>query len=365
MKFSIAKETILDGLQQVQSVISTRTTLPILQNVLIEAKHGALVLSTTDLDVGISASVDAEVEEQGATTLPARRLFSICRELPAADASIEVDSRNVATLKSGNALFKILGLAREEFPPMAPIEKAKALKLPQQLLRDMLRKTSYAISHDETRYVLNGILMSFKERKLTMVATDGRRLALADTEVELAPSQEADIILPTKAVNELQRLLKDEGDVTLNMTESRCSFDLGRARLMSKLTEGNYPNYRQVIPAETKERVSLERETFLTTIRRVALLTSEKSSSVKLSFSKDAATLSANSPDVGEARESIAVKYRGKDFTAAFNPEYLMDPLRNLADDEVHFDFVDDTSPGVIRVSSSSFLYVIMPMRMA
>lgn len=365
MKFTVARETIVEGLHQVQSVISTRTTLPILQNALIEAADGRLVLSTTDLDVGISATIEAQVQEPGAATLPARRLLNICRELSAPEVAIEFDGKNVATIHSGNAVFRILGLGREEFPPVAPLEGARILKLEQAPLRDLLKRTSYAISHDETRYVLNGILMSFKEGKLTVVATDGRRLALADHEIELAASQEGDVILPTKAVGELQRLLGDTGEVTLNLTEARASFDLGRCRLVSKLTEGNYPNYRQVIPGETKERISLDRETLLTTVRRIGLLTSEKSSSVKLSFTKDALVLSANSPDVGEARESIAVKYRGKDFAVAFNPEYILDPLRSLADDEVHFDFVDETSPGVLRVNSSSFLYVIMPMRMA
>ena len=184
MKFSVSKEKLLAGLQTVQNVVSTRTTLPILSNVLLQAANGQVRLTTTDLDVGVSGSIEAQVEKDGGTTLPARRLATIVRELPAAEVQIEVDSKNVATIRCGQSFFKILGLPEEEFPPLPRFEEAKSFTLPQQALRDALKKTSYAISTDETRYVLNGILFSFKENKLTMVATDGRRLAMLDLEVE-------------------------------------------------------------------------------------------------------------------------------------------------------------------------------------
>ena len=365
MKIRVAKDKMLEGLQQVQSVISTRTTLPILQNVLIQAKQGKLELSTTDLDVGITCHIEAQVDEPGSTTLPARRLLSIFRELPNNEVDLETDSKDFASIRSGQSFFKINGLSQEEFPPFPKLENARQITIEQALLKDMFKKTSYAISHDETRYVLNGVLMSFKEKKLTMVATDGRRLALAESDLEFAKSQEIDIIIPTKTLNEIQRLLKEEGDITLVLTENKIRLEIGNTLLISKLVEGNYPNYRQVIPSETKERITLERETFLTTLRRVSLLTSEKSSSVKLNFAKDNLNISANTPEVGEARETLAIKYRGKEISIAFNPEYLMDALKNLASDEIHMDFVDELSPGVMRIDSSTFLYVIMPMRVA
>lgn len=207
--------------------------------------------------------------------------------------------------------------------------------------------------------------MSFKEKKLTMVATDGRRLALTESDLEFAKSQEIDIIIPTKTLNEMQRLLKDKGEITLSLTENKIRLEFDGTVLVSKLIEGNYPNYRQVIPGETKERITLERETFFNTLRRVSLLTSEKSSSVKLNFNKDTLTLSANTPEIGEARETLPIKYRGKELTIAFNPEYIMDALKNLSSDEIHMDFVDELSPGVMRIDTASFLYVIMPMRIA
>jgi DNA polymerase-3 subunit beta len=364
MKFSVSKEKLLAGLQTVQNVVSTRTTLPILSNVLLQAADDQLRLTTTDLDVGVSGAVSAQIEKPGATTLPARRLANIVRELPAAEIIVEVDSKNVASIRCGQSFFKILGLPEEEFPPLPKQTNARTFTIGQQLLRDALRKTSYAISTDETRYVLNGILFSFKENKLTLVATDGRRLALVDLELEFPRSQEVDIIVPTKAVTELGRLLGDEGEVRLSVEENQVAFQIGDTLLASKLIEGNYPNYRQVIPAEAKERVTLEREMFLNAVHRVALLSSEKSNSVKLVFTKNNIEIAANTPDVGEARESLAVAYKGREFSIAFNPEFLQAPLRVLTNDEVFLDMIDEMSPGVIKIQSP-FLYVLMPMRIS
>ena len=364
MKFSVSKEKLLEGLQTVQNVVSNRTTLPILSNVLVQAGGGALRFTTTDLDVGISGAVEASVEKDGATTLPARRLAGIVRELPAAEVTVEVDSKNVASIRCGQSFFKILGLPEEEFPPLPKFEGAKEFTLSQKQLGDALKRTSYAISTDETRYVLNGILFSFKDNKLTMVATDGRRLALVDLEVEFARSQEADIIVPTKCVTELARLVGQDGDVKMSVGENQVAFEVNGTLLVSKLIEGNYPNYRQVIPGDAKERISLERELFLNSVHRVALLASEKSNSVKLVFTKGNLEITANTPDVGEARESLAVAYKGRDFSIAFNPEFLMAPLRALPDDEVFLDLIDEMSPGVIKVQTP-FLYVLMPMRIS
>jgi len=364
MKLSVSKEKLLEGLQTVQNVVSTRTTLPILSNVLLQAADGQLRLTTTDLDVGVCGAVEAQIDKPGATTLPARRLSTIVRELPASEIQIEIDSKNVASIRCGQSFFKILGLPEEEFPPLPKFEDAKEFKIGQKELRDGLKKTSYAMSSDETRYVLNGILFSFKENKLTMVATDGRRLALVDIEVEFPRSQEIDIIVPTKCVTELGRLVGEEGDLKMMIGENQVAFEVNGTLLVSKLIEGNYPNYRQVIPAEAKERVTLERELFHNAVHRVSLLASEKSNSVKLVFSKNNIEIAANTPDVGEARESLPVAYKGKDFSIAFNPEFLMAPLRNLTNDEVYLDLIDEMSPGVIKIQTP-FLYVLMPMRIS
>jgi len=364
MKLSVSKEKLLEGLQTVQNVVSTRTTLPILSNVLLEAADGQLRLTTTDLDVGVRGSIEANVEKPGAATLPARRLFSIIHALPSAEIVLEVDSKSVASIRCGPSFFKILGLPQEEFPPLPKFEGAKTFTLRQKDLKDGLRKTSYSITTDETRYVLNGILFSFKDNKLTLVATDGRRLALVDIELEFPRSHEVDLILPTKAVTELARLVSEEGDIKMSVSENQVAFEVDGTFLVSKLIEGNYPNYRQVIPPEAKERITLERESFLNSVHRVSLLSSEKSNSVKLVFSKNNIDIMANTPEVGEARESLPVAYKGREFSVAFNPEFLMAPLRNLPTDEVFLDLIDEMSPGVIKVQSP-FLYVLMPMRIS
>jgi DNA polymerase-3 subunit beta len=235
-------------------------------------------------------------------------------------------------------------------------------RIPQQALKDGLKKTSYAISTDETRYVLNGIFTSFREGKMTLVATDGRRLAMVDTDLEFPASHETDVIIPTKAVQELMRLLGDSGDVVVRLSDSQVSFSVGDTLLVSKLIEGNYPNYRQVIPGDSTERVPLNRESMLETVRRVSLLSSDKSNSVKLVFSENQIEVTANSPDVGEARETLDVVYSGKPMQIAFNPDFLKAPLQNLDAETVYLDLIDEMSPGVVRIDGS-FLYVIMPMR--
>ncbi len=362
MKFRITKEHFLSGLQQVQHVVSTRTTLPILSNVLLEAEDGRLRLTTNDLDVGVSAYVTASVEEPGATTLPVRRLVNIVKELPASEVDVDVDADDVASITCGPSFFKILGLTHDEFPALPNFENAKEFKFPQSSLKDGLRKTSYAISTDETRYVLNGVYFAFDNNTLTMVATDGRRLAMVDFELEFPKSHETSVIVPTKAVNELQRLLGDGGEVEISIAENQVAFKIEDLVLVSRLIEGNYPNYRQVIPEKTVDRITLERESFLQSVHRVSLLTSDKSHSLKLVFGEDNIDIMANSPDIGEARESLAVQYKGNQFSIAFNPEFLMAPLRNLDTDEIYLNLIDEMSPGVIKINTS-FLYVLMPMR--
>ena len=364
MKFSVSKEKLLAGLQTVQNVVSTRTTLPILSNVLLRSANGQLRLTTTDLDYGVTDVITVQSEKDGSTTLPVRRLTSIIRELPGAEVQIEVDSKNVTSIRSGQSFFKINGLGEEEFPVLPKFAEAKRYTLRQKDLRDALKKTSYAISNDDTRYVLNGIFFSFKDERLTMVATDGRRLALVHIEVEFPKSDELDVIVPTKCVNELGRLVGNEGDVQIVIGENQIAFEIGDKLIISKMVDGNYPNYQQVIPGDAKERITLERESFLNAVHRVSLLNSDKSSSVKLTFTKNNLEIASSSVGVGESNESIAVAYKGRDLSIAFNPEFLQAPLRALTEDEIFLDLIDEMSPGVLKISPP-FLYVLMPMRIS
>ena len=368
MNLTISKEQIINGLQAVQNVVSTRTTLPILSNVLLRAEGNRLEFTATDLDVTIASAVEAKVEKAGATTVPVKKLFGIVRELGNPEIEIEVDEKHVCTIRSGSSFYKIHGLNADEFPPLPVFKEDKKIVLPQEKLKGMMKKTSFAISTDESRYVLNGIFISLKDHKMTMVATDGRRLALVDEEVDVTESSHGEFILPAKTVNELNRWLADKGEVEVRYAENQASFTLkddkgGSILIVSKLIEGNYPNYRQVIPAETKERVGLGREEFLHALKRAEIMTSEKSNSVKLSFGKNKLEITANSPEVGEAKETLAINYKGVEMAIAFNPKYMIDPLNALTNDEVFIELIDELSPGVLKINGP-FLYVVMPMRL-
>ncbi len=368
MKITITKDQIITGLQSVQNVVSTRTTLPILSNVLIHADKGRVEFTATDLDVTVACSVEAKVEKSGSTTVPVKKLFGIVRELNG-EIEIETDEKNVTSIRSGGSFFKIHGLAADEFPPLPKFKDDKKVSLTQETIRAMLKKTSFAVSTDESRYVLNGIFISLKDGKMTFVATDGRRLALVDEEVELSENSTGEFIVPAKAVNELSRLLQPTGNVEIKFGENQASFSLKDDKgfsvlLITKLIEGNYPNYKQVIPGEAKERIPISREELLSALRRAEIMTSEKANSVKMSFGKNTLAITANSPEVGEARETMAVNYKGKEMAIAFNPRYLIDPLAALAEDEVFIELIDELSPGVLKINGP-FLYVVMPMRLS
>jgi DNA polymerase III subunit beta len=369
MNLSIAKEQLIHGLQSVQNIVSTRTTLPILSNVLLRAGDNKLEFTATDLDVSVACSVEANVKKKGASTIPVKRFFGIVRELGSPEIELEVDEKNACSVRAGASFYKIHGLSADEFPPIQVLKDDKKITLPQEKFRGMLKKTSFAISTDESRYVLNGIFISLKEHKITLVATDGRRLALVDEEVDIPETSQGEFIIPTKTVNELNRLLGDKGDIEICFTENQVAFTLKDDKgfsvlIISKLVEGNYPNYRQVIPSETKERIALPREELLAATRRAQIMTSDKANSIKVAVSRNNLAITANSPEVGEARESLAINYKGKDMAIAFNPAYLIEPLSALSEDEVFLELIDELSPGVLKINGP-FLYVVMPMRLS
>lgn len=369
MKLSISKEQLVTGLQAVQNVVGSRTTLPVLSNVLLVAAEGRLELTATDLDMTIMATVEASVSDPGLTTVPVKRLFGIVRELQAPEIHLDVDEKSTMAIRAGGSFFKINGLQGEEFPPVGIVRQGKSVTIEQAKLRAMLRTTSFAASSDEARYVLNGIFVSLKEHTVTLVATDGRRLAMTDEAAEVTPESVGDFIVPTKAINELNRLLTGAGSVDIKRSENQVAFHLAGPLglgivVQSKLVDGSYPNYRQVIPGECQERVLVNREELLGALRRAELMTSDKSNSVKLTFSRNQLAITANTPEIGEAREELAIPYQGKDFAIAFNPAFLMDPLKALEEDEIAFELIDELSPGVVK-TLKPFLYVIMPMRMS
>ncbi len=365
MKFIVAKDVFLKGLQMVQSIISSHNTAAVLYNILLTAENGVLKMEATDLSVSLQFSIDGvEVSEPGATTLHARRLLGLVRELPGEKIELSVDDKHTATIQAGSSNYKIYGIPAEEFPPIKISETEKVFSLEQGAFREMLKKTVYAVSTDESRQVLNGILMTVAEQKLTVVATDGRRLALVEQEIEIPVDVQANVVIPTKTVNELVKTLSDEGTLKIKVVDGMVSFEVDNVVIVSKLIDGNYPNYRQVIPNQCEEKITLEREIFLATLRRVSQLAKEKNVPVRLTFDKNHLRVFASVPDVGEADETMPIKYKGKKIAMAFNPDYLMDPLRNLTSDEVNIEMVDELSPAVIKCDIP-FLYVIMPLRLS
>ncbi len=363
MKFSIEKDQILEALQKVQSIVGQRTTLPILSNVLLEAGKGRLTLTTTDMEVSVCTSIEADIQRDGATTLPARRFFSICRDLPNHQVEISVSS-DVAEIISGSYNCKLEGLSTDDFPPMPTFEESSSYKLREGTFRDILQKTSYAASTDESRAILNGTLMAFRDNKLTVVCTDGRRLALVEQEIDMPEAADLDIVIPSKTVNELIKTLDEDGEAVIKTSATQVAFEFGNIFIISKLIDGTYPNYRQVIPSQCEERIAVDREMLQSAVRRVSLMLDDQAASVKVKITENRMELITSSPEVGESHESVPVKYSGKDITIAFNPAFLMAPLKHLDNDEIFLELSDELSPGVIK-TNVPFLYVIMPIRVS
>ena len=374
MKFKINRDHFANGLAQVLNVVGSKATMPILSNVLIEAEKDQISLSTTNLDLGIRCKIKAEIKEGGSVTLPVKRLATIVRELPSVDVTFDGSPNHQVKLTSGGSTFKIMGIGKDEFPPLPEFGDEKAYTLDQSELVSMLRSVSYAQSTDETRYILNGVYFNFRDEKLTLVATDGRRLALIAKEMEVPAANAGAIILPAQTVSELNRLLDKGTKVKINFNERRAAFQISTDKdtsglidhvyLYSKVVEGNYPNYQQVVPKETHQRIKLERELLLQCVHRAQLVCSEKANSVKIKISSNLLEIFAASSDFGEAHESMAIGYNGPDLQVAFNPAFLMDPLKALTKDEVFFEVKDEVSPGVFK-TLESFICVIMPVRLS
>lgn len=374
MKFKINRDHFSNGLAQVLNVVGSKAAMPILSNVLIEAEKDHISLTTTNLDLGIRCRIKAEVKDGGSVTLPVKRLATIVRELPNVDVSFDANANQQVKIASGGSNFRIMGLGAEEFPKLPDSGDDKSYTLEQGELATMLSNVSYAQSTDETRYILNGVYFNFKDGKLALVATDGRRLALVSKEMAVPAASAGAIILPAKTVAELLRLLGKGDKLKIAFNERRAAFQIDTGKdaggltdsiyLFSKVVEGNYPNYQQVIPKETHQRIKLERELFLQCVHRAALVTSEKSNSVKIKLSANLLEITASSPDFGESHESMAISYSGPDLQVAFNPQFVMDPLRALTKDEVFFELKDEVSPGVFK-TLESFVCVIMPVRLS
>lgn len=362
MKFKIIRSKFFEGLKQVQNIVAGKGSLPILQNVLIEAVGKELTLTTTDLDISIKCQVECETVEAGATTLPVKLLFNSIIKAPEGEVTVEIDAREQATIKAANTRYRINGKSKDEFPKMEEDEDATEYSLTLSVLKEMLRKTHYAASQDDSRRTLRGLLMSFKNEKLTMVATDGRRLAIVEKEMEFPKSYEKDIVLPFKAVQELLRMNVEDGNVKVIASKSRICFVMEGLKIFSKLMEDVYPNYQQVIPTNCSEEIMIDRQLLLDALERTNVMTVNEAQSTRLVFEMNRLQVNSAASEIGDARDELAVKYAGEKLEITFNPNYLMDPLRAIDDDEIKLCLKDGQSPAIIRCSIP-FLYVIMPLR--
>lgn len=363
MKFNTPKDVLLKGIQSVQTAINTKSSLPILSNILIEASDDNLVLTTTDLDIGIVSTIPVKPSIAGAITIPAKKFSDIIKELPDGETiSVSVKKNNLVTIDCEKSSFKIMGLPKEEFPQLPEFKDKDSITLQQKKLKKMLRLTGFAISHDETRYVLNGILLVIKPSLIRMVATDGRRLAMVEDKMQLPKTLERKLIVPTKTIAELDRSLGDDGDVKIFFSDNQVFFDMGTTRIVSRLIEGEFPNYEQVIPKEAKDKVVISRERLLPAIRRVALFTNPESMAVRIDVARDKIVLSKSAPYLGEARVELDADYKGKEMAVGFNPDYLIDLLKNMDQETVSLELVDPDKPGVIRLGSE-YVYVVLPMQ--
>ncbi|MBB3764854.1 DNA polymerase III subunit beta [Sphingomicrobium lutaoense] len=366
MKATIERAVLLKSLGHVQSVVERRNTIPILSNVLLEAsEEGSLRLMATDLDLQVDESVSAEVSQAGATTVPAHTFFDIVRKLPegsqvelsAADGKMQVNA--------GRARFNLQTLPRDDFPVIAEGDLPTRFELPAATLRQIIDKTRFAISNEETRYYLMGIFLHVADDKLKAAATDGHRLARVTVEKPEGADGMPDIIIPKKCVGELRKLLDEvEGTVEVSLSGSKVRFGLGAAVLTSKLIDGTFPDYNRVIPTANDKLLRIDPKSFMAGVDRVATIASEKTRAVKMAVDSDKVTLSVTSPENGVAVEEVPASYGSDGLEIGFNARYLMDILHEIEGDTVEVHLADAAAPTLLRESDDSpALYVLMPMR--
>ena len=371
MKLTIERAALLRSLGHVQSVVERRNTIPILANVLIEAEEGKLRLTATDMDLNIIDEVAADASETGATTAPAHTLYDIVRKLPDG-AQVELSTGGDSgrmTLRSGRSEFTLATLPKEDFPAMGGDELPQRFQLQAAELRDVIDRTRFAISTEETRYYLNGIYLHAAEGEngqvLRAVATDGHRLARFQMPLPTGAADMPPAIIPRKTVTEVRKLIDETSDpVTLSLSDTRIEFAFDATVLTSKLIDGTFPDYQRVIPSGNDKTMEVRCKDFAEAVDRVSTISSEKSRAVKLAVHSGNLTLSANSPENGTAVEELEIDYGGQDIEIGFNSRYLLDIAHQIEGDGAQFVMADASSPTIVRdAADGNALYVLMPMR--
>jgi len=375
MKLRIARDELLTGLQRVQGVVEKRNTMPILSNILLEAKSDGVDIIATDLELGMRGLYKATVKEPGAITLSARKLYEILKELPGGEIELTVGANNWATIQSGRSQFKIVGLPSTEYPALPAIEREGLTPLSGAGLANLIRKTLFAVGDNDARYILNGLLITLtvsdKKTTLRLVGTDGHRLAVADQEANQPAGKEGPreikAIIPKKAALEMRHLLEEgDGEPLIGFTKNLMIFRKSGLLLTSRLMEGTYPNYQQVIPKDREQdkRVTVSKPELEGALRRVAVLSRDKTNAVKVTFASGKITLFSSNPDFGEATEELPAQYKGESLTTGFNARYLLDVLGIVDGESVTMQMDAPLSPCLVREpGNAGFTCVVMPVK--
>jgi DNA polymerase III subunit beta len=369
MEFSVKKFDLLEELDLTQGVVERKTTIPILSNLLCEAKGNRLTITATDLELSIRTSCEAKVKKEGSGTIPAKKLLDLVRLLPDEEIRFKLLENHWVQITCDRKNYKLVGMSKENFPALPNFPHA-LVKIPAKLLADVISKTTFAISLEESRYTLNGALLVLKPNSVTMVATDGHRLAMVETDYKFEGfSAETRVLVPKKAMTEIQRLAAQSGDdgaIDFAQDESHLFFQFGGRLLTSRKLTGQFPNYEAVLPREANRTVVLERSELQDALRRVSQLADQRSHAVKFMLAKEGLEISASSPEYGEAKETIEKEFKGDPIAIGFNAQYLLDFLGAAADGPISFELKDDQSAGQLRPTgdeSSRYRYVVMPMR--
>jgi DNA polymerase-3 subunit beta len=367
MDITVRKNDLVRELQLVQGIVERKNSIPILANVLAEARGGELRIAATDLDVSLRCGCTAKVQTEGAITLAAKKLFEIARALPDSDIKIKVLPDSWTQIECEKVTYKMAGLPREDFPSLPEARSGKGIEIPADALRDLIARTAFAITAEDARYYLAGALFVLEKDGLSMVATDGHRLSYARRKVALKVTETQKVLVPRKAIHELAKLLEGEETTTFQPVENHLVFGVGDRTLASKTIDGQFPAYEKVIEIKGDKSAQVPREAFATAIRRVSLVSSERSRAVRVILGKGQLELVASSPDLGEARETLSVEYQGSPVEIGFNAQYLLEFLAAAATEAIVLEVKDADSQGILQPhgdTATEYRYVVMPMRL-
>ncbi|OLC88411.1 MAG: DNA polymerase III subunit beta [Acidobacteria bacterium 13_1_40CM_4_61_5] len=369
MEFSVTKSDLVNELNTTQGVVERKTTIPILSNLLVEASGSRLTITATDLELSVRTSCDAKVKKEGAGTIPAKKLLDLVRLLPEGEIKFKLLDNHWVEIVSDRKKYKMVGMAKENFPAI-PAVPHTLVQIPAAVLESLIARTKFAISLEESRYTLNGGLMILKPDTLAMVATDGHRLALAETDQKLAGlNGEVRVLIPKKAMDEVEKLAATaDADAQMDFArdESNLFFQVGHRLLISRILTGQFPNYEAVLPKDNNRTIVLERGELADAVRRVSQLADQRSRAVKFSVSNEGVEISASSPEYGEAKEILEKEYKGDPLAIGFNAQYMLDFLAAAAEGPVSIELKDEQSAGQMRPLADEnyrYRYIIMPMR--